>query len=122
MQPERSNEVAPLQHKEQPVASGGGSQNIKEDGHPEEGRSAHRDGGIRPSRGAIGGAQCSRRCHRLRKNRKVAPLQREKKLMPPVVLKLFETLPKPEKAMAQRHQSRIQPAPEEEDITVEDIE
>lgn len=58
--------MAPLQHKEDPVPSGGGS--IKDEGHPEEGRSAHRGRSERTKR-------------RLRKTRKVAPLQ--KKLMPP---------------------------------------
>ncbi|CAI5785277.1 Hypothetical predicted protein [Podarcis lilfordi] len=78
--------------------------------------------GIRPPRGAIRGARSSRRCHRLRKTRKVAPLQREKQPVTPVVTKLFKTFPEFEKAIAQRHQSRIQPAPEEEDLLIEDLE
>ncbi|CAI5785278.1 Hypothetical predicted protein [Podarcis lilfordi] len=49
--------------------------------------------GIRPPRGAIRGARSSRRCHRLRKTRKVAPLQREKQPVTPVVTKLFKTFP-----------------------------
>ncbi|CAI5785381.1 Hypothetical predicted protein [Podarcis lilfordi] len=38
-----------------------------------------------------------------------------------VVRKLFQTFPDLEKAIA-RHRSRIRPAPEKEDIIVEDIE
>ncbi|CAI5785242.1 Hypothetical predicted protein [Podarcis lilfordi] len=57
----------------------------------------------------------------VKRSNKVAPLHHKEPPVTPVVTKLFMTVPKPEKAIAQRHQSRVRPAPEEEDIITEDL-